>query len=126
MVKMRYGTPGAGGQGARVSLLWDNPNVTSTFGAQTVTLSNGIKGFDLILVSYYFSTSYPYMRTQLFIAGDVMSESCELTVASNNGATGKRRFTAPTDSTVDFTAATYSGSTSNGSVIPVAIYGIKL
>ena len=126
-LSMKFGSGSRGNTGGpRIAGLWQNADATSSFGAQTVTLSGSIRHYDLILFEFASSTSTAYAWTALFLPAQLLAGSCSLSITGSNNHTGLRTVTAPSDSSLAFSAATFNGATANGNVIPTAIYGIKL
>ena len=109
--------------------LWKNSDPSQSFAAQTVTLSNSLRNYDFLWITYFFSSSTQTMDSRLYLVSDLLDEgyTAGLRVsASSNNRVGGRTLTTPTDATVDFGSATYNGNTNNSYVIPAAVYGIKL
>lgn len=96
-----------------MQLLWENPNPTSAFPAQGITLAND--NYDLLLITTAsgISTIAEKGRTLQL-------------VYTNSNLTGERRVTYVSDTSLNVGNATYNGATSNTYLIPVAVYGIKL
>ena len=127
-VNMRYGAGGGSGSRARISLLWSNTDTTASFASQTVTLAGPVSDYDILCVSYFFSTGTQTLGSALFMSADLLdgtTAGLRINAGSAN-RTGARTFTVPTAGTVNFDSASYNGSTANTYVIPAAIYGIKL
>ena len=126
-VSMQFGETGSPrAEKPQILQLWANSDATSNFGAQTVMLSGPIRHYDLILFEFASSTSTAYAWTALFLPTQLLAGSCALSIAGSNNHTGLRTVTAPSDSSLTFSAATFNGATANGNVVPTAIYGIKL
>lgn len=116
------------GRGARpqISVLWENPDPSSRFTAQTVSLAGDLRHYDLVLVEYVYSTSLQNVWSKMFRASAVLNGTCVLPINDTNTSTGRRAFSAPDVASLAFTAATFGGSTANSQIIPVYVYGIKL
>lgn len=103
-----------------MELLWTNPNPSSDFGQQTVSLD--LSNYELIIV-IADNYSSPAMAT---VGGD---GNLLTTNYAGNHRIGQRKFTVSTTG-VSFENAYYSyanenGSVNNGMVKPQRIYGIK-
>lgn len=120
--------------------MWSNPSPTSSFAAQDVTLSQPITDFTYIKIVCRLSTSNSTQMAALFSPSDFGTVSAyptkqpaiTMTAASGSGGTVTRysaKANSNDNSTIHFypgsTTTTGSGSTKNGSTIPVAIYGLK-
>lgn len=122
-VAMKYGG-GNGGRntGVTMTLLWTNPDPTSSFAAQTV--SADLSGYSFYGIVPIFSTATPnIIPMQVFPCDDSQNHVMTVTARSNNN-NGGRQITFST-SGLTFGAGTYSGSSNNSYAIPYKIYGIK-
>ena len=95
-----------------MKLLWENPNTTQAFAAQTITLNSA--DYDFLLVT-----------TQSGIATVAEKGKTLQLCYTNSNISGERRITYVSDTSLSVGNATYNGATSNIYLIPVAIYGIK-
>lgn len=128
-VSMRFGAAGDNaGRRPQIARLWSNPDTTTSFAGQTVNLADSLTHYDIIFVSYFFSTGAQTLYSDLFMAADLLAgATAGLRInAGSSNRVGSRPFTAPTAGTVSFSSASYNGSTSNTYVIPAAVYGVKL
>lgn len=133
MVSMQFG-----GQGNAISNktrpfivpLWENPDETSSFSAQTISLD--LTEFDAVLVTARVSTTAAAKSSLVVVKdqGDFM-----ITTIRNFPDASALQFTrrniSATDTgvtisagTAKSTTSTSAGSTNNGYCVPVMIYGI--
>ena len=101
-----------------MKLLWENPNTTQAFAAQTVTLNSA--DYDLLLWLYAESTS---ARAYLSVItakgkGAIM---CEADTAYNYF----RSATYVSDTSYSISTGYKNQTTDNSMMIPIAVYGIK-
>lgn len=107
--------------------LWENPDPTSAFGAQNITLSSS--DYDCLLIFHKIHTTLDNISSCIVEKGKTAHlELAYLPASSNNLYT--RDLTYVNDTTLSATACTRfqigsSQTTSNDNVIPIAIYGIK-
>lgn len=127
-IKMKYGSEGeiskggGGGGGLKLTALWTNPNPTSSFAAQTISLD--LAQYELILITFhnFASTDAQYgLLAQLCIVGD--TNYLQFTSATNNR--NGRRLATITTTGVQFAACVYNDGTNNNYGIPYQIFGIK-
>ena len=114
-----------------MKLLWENPNTTQAFAAQTVTLNSADYDFLLILYSYYTGA---YKGYSLILKKDAPSAILSCVVFANNTQTNSvtRAINKVTDTSYAFEDA-YNQTITTGVTtavnnsfnIPIAIYGIK-
>lgn len=100
-------------------LLWENKSPTSSFSAQTITLSSS--DYNLLLVVFKYDTSTNETGTMLVYSGN----SFRLAGANgSNSRVGSRKFfiTDTTHYSVD--DGYWNGSKSNADIIPWKIYGL--
>lgn len=126
MIAVQFGSGNASGKavGLRMDLLWENDDLDSNFGAQTVQV-------DLSAYSHY-------LVVPIFSKGNQNVSPCVLNVAEDgvvvglvvgsgtNNNVGSR--TCYYDSSVPgivFSGANYGGGANNGYCIPKQIYGVK-
>ena len=123
------GFPG-GEATAKVKLmtkLWENPYPTASFAAQTVTLSSDDWDF-LLILSRASGTDARIINAIINMDGGYLN----LAAAGSQGTVNRLRAIYVTDKThIVFDTALYSVGTTgavsaNSSLIPIAIYGIKL
>ena len=105
-------------------LLWSNTNHTSTFSAQTLTLSEEYSNF---LIEFKYANSTAKYMTE-FIADGVSSPVAA--IDTSNNVTVFRTITVSGNSIVFATgklkpAASNSVSDNDGAIIPVNIWGVK-
>lgn len=119
------------------TVLWTNPNPTTAFNAQTVTLSDSISNYDYIEVSFYRADTVQTVSRTIIPTADFIN----MTVANRNmmGAIGyfasagttqyfARTFSYGTDRTVIFrNAAQVGGNTTTyqTGAIPIEVAGLK-
>ena len=135
--KINITTAVATDKGQYVDLLWENPNPTSEFAAQTINLD--LSGYDMVEIYSYGRTgqsgySYGY-NSDRFLIGEfgniqnsafigasidyILVESRPLNV-TKTGITFEKGSTLYTNSSTHV-----AGVTSNSSAVPYKIYGIK-
>lgn len=124
------GTGSGGGGTSYMETLWSNNSPASTFAEQTITLSDNMTNYDLLLIDYIFSTSAQDHATQLIsvgiLFGTAQSFSLRINAATYN-RTGARNFYGMTNANqIHFEGASYNTSSNNGYAIPYRIIGIKL
>lgn len=126
-VAMKYGAGGGVGGRSGSSFrtpLWTNPNPTSSFAAQTISID--LNAYDWFAIEARWSTSSDLVIPLCIYNVD---ESRHIISLSNDASnrTGGRQFTySASNRAISFEGGYYNGSSSNASVIPIAIYGIKL
>lgn len=115
--------------------LWTNSSPTSSFAAQSVTLSQSIQNFDYIRINYNLTKSnstsgqvvYPssYLASLTATSGNRINAG--LTGGLNNNGNWVRTITAPSNTSIAFTTATRGASSSSSSdnLIPTSIVGLK-
>ena len=106
------------------TVLWENASPTSTFAAQTQTMSDSAANYDFLLFEFYYSTTGLNLQTQLVGADYTGTVALRIQQAGAN-RTGGRNCTV-SGTSVEFEAASFNGSTSNTSCIPYRIIGIRL
>ncbi len=117
--------------------LWENSSPSSSFAAQSVTLSDDWSNYDFILISYIFSTGTQDYATLVIPMDNAHGKDWAMRVgAGSNNRNGGRQANFVQTGTggipsghgdrISFGAATYNTSTNNSYVIPAAVYGIKL
>lgn len=132
-IAMQYGSgnytaqnmPQSGGGGSsggiEMTLLWTNPNPTSTFAAQTVALD--LSDYDAVGINLKW-----HKGVENFIPMMILPKGAErwqlFQAATDVNRTGGR-FATFVSSGIAFTNATYNGSSTNDYAIPYKIYGIK-
>ena len=126
MIAMQYGSGSAAGKavGLRMDLLWENDDLSSNFGAQTVQVD--LSSYSHYLVVPVFSKANQNTSPGVLnVAEDGVV--CGLVVGSGtNNNVGSR--TCYYDSSVPgivFAGGNYGGSSHNDYCIPKAIYGVK-
>lgn len=137
---MAYIPMNVGGGKYREYILWQNPSPSSTFAAQTVTLSDDIDNYDFLKIYYTnhnseSGTNDPY---SVLISVVDFKSSLPLNATRHNVVTlgsvapsnnrYARHVLYDTDTTVNFGTTTQIGanSTTSVNVIPVQISGIKM
>lgn len=114
-----------------MKLLWENPNTTQAFAAQTITLNSADYDFLLILYSYYTGA---YKGYSLILKKDAPSAILSCVVFANTAQTNSvtRTINKVTDTSYAFEDAYNQAITTgvttavnNSFNIPIAIYGIK-
>lgn len=127
---MQYGSGGGKAAARKMALLWSNSDTTSSFAAQTVNLSDSVLNYDFMLVTYAFSTGSQDFSSVLIPVSEIYTNAAQYNLNINAGAnnrTGNRKINVPTATTAAFGTGAFNGSaSSDGNVIPAAIYGVKL
>ena len=119
-----YGKSGSYGDSGLFHLVWENPNPTSSFAAQTIDVD--LTDYDWFAIETRWSTSSDLVIPLCIYKVD---ESRHIISLSNDASnrTGGRQFTySISNQSISFEGGYYNGSSSNVNVIPIAIYGIKL
>lgn len=110
--------------GTKLVELWTNSAPTSSFAAQSVSVD--LSPYEWFAIEYrYSATSLSFMPLAIF---EVDENAHLLSVANDtSNRTGGRGFTySIANQAITFGGASYNGSSTNNSTIPIAIYGIKL
>lgn len=119
------GVPGADGTISidLMTKLWENPDPTTAFAAQDITLSGD--NYDLLLVVYDVYLNSNYYQSNVALKGKGVYCSCAW---SDNGVTAvkTRNITRTDDTHYSISNALVKGVTNNEHIIPIIIYGIKL
>lgn len=122
-------TGAAGKDGVQIVKLWTNASPTSSFAAQTVSLS--LSGYDAVLVIAYNAGASAYIAGSACVFVPI-GKAFILTRHVSSWSTSFGQRTGTTSATgVTFYAGAYylyssgSGATDNGEVVPYQIYGIK-
>ena len=131
-VSMQFGKPGtfgggaSGGGGLSLELLWENPNPSAAFAAQTISLN--LSGYNAVLV---VAITTPLEKTNpecgFTTAFGFVDSDYDLHL--NWGSAGTNRVAtrkASISSTgVSFLAGRYNNATKNDYTVPYRIYGIR-
>jgi len=125
-----------------MTLLWENPNPTSTFASQTISLSESYNNYQYLIIEYALWNSYPTREVKIlenrFYGTTTQSAGETFTVLSNytnwggsSGSSYSRYISMP--STIDSERKQLliqngydsgAGTTAqNGVLVPVKIYG---
>ena len=115
----------------KVKVLWQNASPASNFAAQTVTLSESMSNFDLIII-YALNYHEESSAVQPFSLPSIMHyglgpNSCMM-FSRRGGSTDSvfRMVILESETVVSFSAGTRNTSTDNGYLVPYAILGINL
>lgn len=100
-----------------MTLLWSNPSPTSTFAAQTVTLSESLNNYDYLCLDYYFDSTDISTHRLLYSLAHNYSNSIF-------GIDYRYRQVTINDTTVAFSIDPNFRDTTHN--IPIAIYGVKV
>jgi hypothetical protein len=109
--------------------LWENPDPTSNFAAQNVTLSESATNYDYLLIEYLLTQGSP--KTASIMFKNNTGTSLTYASPSSNGAQSRARdvnyVNATTLSFSDgyIATGTTAAAAHNGISIPLNIYGIK-
>ena len=102
-----------------MTLLWENPNTTQTFAAQTVTLSSADYDFLLFITNYSTSVASNFFTT-------ITKKGSNSIIGGASGSEAKVRDVTYVSATSLSISQGYKGATTDNTVaIPVAIYGMK-
>lgn len=111
------------------TLLWENPDPTSAFVAQKVTLD--LSGYDRTAIIYKASTSLNAIYS-IEVDIEKMTQMTAFTSASNANVVYVSRVATVTKTGIDFDYgygktiySTSAASVGNSNIIPIAIYGLK-
>ena len=133
----------SGGGKLKETILWENPNPSGNFAAQTITLNYGgvthnISNFDYIrfqyiaanygtVASYKGQSTFPKEMVIGSIATNINNPIIALGMNDNNKNNHQRFATYESDTQIKFTIAYASNTqyTSNTRSIPTYIYGLK-
>lgn len=129
---MRYGSGNSGGSGKKgmgMSVLWENTDTSSSYGANTIDID--LSNYDGVYVIFCSSTTSDAIVAQGFA---FMSKSTIIRYPSYSGSTMRFYGRTVTVSTtgISISAGSYrqqgssSETTANDRIIPVRIYGVKL
>ena len=103
-------------------LLWENPNPSASFGAQTVSLT--LSGYSFVLIEYRDYTASDAASALHTILCGVGGKYQMLSGYSKNNRIGNRTANV-TASGITFSEAQYNNETTNTYNVPLRIYGIK-
>ena len=107
----------------KLEKLWENPNPSSNFSSQTVTLSRSVAWGEMVIITHRRwetgNTAVP------LIAFGGLSTRLRLNYENSNSNNGYRTATIGPGATATITSCTYNGSTQNGYAKPLAIYGFN-
>jgi len=112
-------------------LLWSNPDPTSTFDAQNITLADNDYDFLLFMYKYGASDTDPYSNSEIVRKGDGIIFTRAVTTSSESYTIVRQRTAKYVDNKTYNILACYTQSsnaertTTNEYLIPIAIYGIK-
>ena len=104
------------------TLLWTNPNPTSAFAAQTISLD--LSKYDAVAIDLTMYTAGSNVHNQTFL-GSVGSSMILSGILYSTAPTDLMRIGDVTASGVIFNNGRAYGAVNNGAVIPYKIYGIK-
>ena len=114
--------------GSTETVLWTNSSPTSSFAAQTVTLSNGLSNYDYIRVKYRHTTTldvtanvYATVANFTACAGASKPKPISLGMEASAGTFYSREIDYLTDTTVSVKA-----TSDNARMIPLEIVGISV
>jgi hypothetical protein len=122
------------------TVLWTNPSPTSSFAAQSVTLSDSLLNYKYLKITYRsantnvvnYYTLYPIVddNGEIIYAGGNGNPRMIISYIISSGTARQRRFSIEDSAatTIYFTTCQNIGSSSttvNGAMIPITISGIK-
>ena len=110
-------------QGITMKVLWENPNPTAEFAAQTINVNlSGYTHYEVL----FALNSASYKDLQLSTGIVPIDKRAFLCYGWGDVNTvGTRNVSAITSNSIAFTVGYYNKATNNSYVIPIAIYGIK-
>ena len=125
---------GGGKATLKSTTLWSNPNPSSSFSAQTVTLSQSMANFDYIRIRFQYSTSNTEQWNVIYsvagLDGNTVSMGARKYDSSSINDMRYRAVNGASNTTVAFTNSVQhtssSQSTSAAYIIPYSIEGLKL
>lgn len=114
----------------RMSVLWTNPNSTSAFSAQTITLNSSDYDYLLFISDLYQSSSVSAQRNTVSMA--IKGRGCSLNVSADYGgaeATFYRTATYINDTQYNISGGSYRSNTTTGNdnsiLVPIQVIGLK-
>lgn len=127
---------GGGGGKLDETVLWTNPNLTSDFASQTVTLSDNVDNYDFIKFVFNLSTTAATHRCSIYSVEELKTfvnptndwsrASSPMRSNSNNASFVRGIIYQSSNSLTIGNASGYqSSSTSNSALIPYQIIGMK-
>ena len=102
--------------------LWENPNPTSAFAAQTITLSSS--DYDFLLVTAVCSTTNGAESSPLILKKNSKG-ILNYATATSPAAASNRTITCTSNTQLSVDSAWNAGSVVNTELVPIAVYGIK-
>ena len=107
-----------GNSGLQMDLLWENPNPTSAFAAQTLTIQ-GLSNYKFCIVFCELETQYPnYIQANIIVPGVESNMICiTATITRRQGKINGNSFI--------FSDGSNKDTPDNTACIPKYIYGIK-
>lgn len=128
---------GGGGGSLTETVLWTNPNPSSAFGAQAVTLSDSLSNYDYIGIDNYYDTAYadtsatPLMSVEDFkkciYSTSTTIPRMALTLGGERSSKWFRYVNYVSDTSIQFSIGrTTSTTTSGNACIPTRVIGIKV
>jgi len=107
----------------KMAKLWENPNPTSTFSTQDITLSSD--EYDLLLFVFKASATTSRCCSEITVKGS--GATLSIAEYSSNAASNRTRYMSYRSNTVFNVSGGYiNGTSDNSIIIPYQIYGIKL
>lgn len=103
--------------GMEMELLWENASPRSEFAAQTIAVD--LSKYDRYVVDSRMSTGSMLTLSHSVCCGD------DLLICGNDKTNIMRRLCTYSNSGLSFGDSAVAGNDSNGSLIPIRIYGIK-
>lgn len=110
-----------------IRLLWENASPSSSFGAQTVTLSEPVENFEFILMDYTSTVVRPRSTGLVRVTPDLGTTGRRdiFFGATSNNRIGARDWYV-SGTSAQFSACAYNNSTNNDYGKPLRIYGVNL
>ena len=109
--------------GVKMDLLWTNPNPTSSFGAQTISID--LSDYSLIIISHYTNNAVGFDTAQVIQQIIPIADGQSSLIAGMNYYQ-RRKVSAISNTGVTFNSGQYIAQENNGVCIPQKIYGIKM
>jgi len=114
----------------RTKILWTNPNPTSAFSAQTITLNSSDYDYLLFISDLYLSSSVSEQRNTVSMT--IKGRGCSLNVSADYGgaeATFYRTATYINDTQYNISGGSYRSNTTTGNdnsiLVPIQVIGLK-
>ena len=107
---------------SKFDLLWENPNPTSVFSTQTITIDN-IENYNVIFIEakYYMADQLTSITTMM---ATKTNSGCNLIINDSAKDAGGRRVYISEPSVITFENTQWGSTVYNDYIVPIRIYGI--